>query len=133
MLTVKTNILAPLQKVWEAYNRPEHVVNWNFASEDWHCPKSEIDFREGGEMKSTMAAKDGSFAFDFIATYDKISPYELVEYTIADGRKVIVTFEDEDGLVGVNVNFEKENMNSEELQISGWQAILDNFKKYVEA
>ena len=132
VLTVKTNIRAPLDKVWDAFNKPEHIVNWNFASDDWHCPKSEIDFREGGQMVTTMAAKDGSFAFDFTATFDKISPNELVEYTIADGRKVIVTFSEENGIVTVQEDFEAESMNPEEMQQAGWQAILDNFKKYVE-
>jgi uncharacterized protein YndB with AHSA1/START domain len=132
LLTVKTNINAPLSKVWDAFNLPEHIVHWNFASDDWHCPKSEVDFREGGQMVTTMAAKDGSFSFDFTATFDKISPNELVEYTIADGRKVIVTFTEENGIVTVQEDFEAETMNPEEMQQAGWQAILNNFKKYVE-
>lgn len=133
MRTVKTKVNAPLEIVWDAFNNPKHIVNWNFASDDWHCPNSIIDFREGGEMVSTMAAKDGSFSFDFVAVYDKIVSHELVEYTIADGRKVIVTFKENNGEVEVQEDFETESMNPEEMQQAGWQAILDNFKKYTES
>jgi hypothetical protein len=33
----------------------------------------------------------------------------------------------------IEERFEAENMNSRELQLSGWQAILNNFKKYIES
>jgi len=131
-ITITTNIQAAIDKVWDCWTLPEHIVNWNFASPDWHAPAAENDLREGGEFVFTMAARDGSVAFDFTGIYTLVEPYKLIEYRIADGRKVSVQFLSEANHVVVTETFETENQNSAEMQEAGWQAILNNFKDYVE-
>lgn len=131
-ITVEVTVNAPLEKVWVAFNDPKHVVNWCFASDDWHAPAAESDFREGGKSKTVMAAKDGSFSFDFEWIYTKIKDLETIEYAMGDGREVSVQFEETGEGVKVTETFDPENENPVEMQKGGWQAILDNFKKYVE-
>lgn len=131
-LTIRTSINAPLQDVWNKFNNPGHVVNWNFASDDWHCPKAEGTLEAGKTFSATMAAKDGSMSFDFVGTYQEIIPQKKIMYTIADGRKVTVKFDKMDNQVIVTENFEPESVHPLEFQRGGWQAILDNFKKYAE-
>ncbi len=132
VITVQATVHAPLDKVWQLWTQPEHIVHWNNASDDWHTPKATNDLRVGGNFSYTMAAKDGSFSFDFNGTYDQVLENECIDFTLADGRKVQVKFSEVDGGTFVMENFEAENMNSVELQRGGWQAILDNFKKYAE-
>lgn len=131
-ITITTNIQAAIDKVWDCWTLPEHIVNWNFASPDWHAPAAENDLREGGEFVFTMAARDGSVAFDFTGIYTLVEPHKRIEYRIADGRKVSVQFLVEANHVVVTETFETENQNSAEMQEAGWQAILNNFKDYVE-
>ena len=131
-ITVQANVAAPIEKVWESWKNPKHVMNWNNASDDWHTPYAENDFRVGGQFKATMAAKDGSMSFDFVGTNTAIKTHELIEYEIADGRKVSITFEKAGKNVLVTETFEAEDENPIEMQRGGWQAILDNFKKYTE-
>jgi len=131
-ITVEVLINAPLEKVWEQFNGPAHIIHWCFASDDWHAPAAENDFREGGKSKTVMAAKDGSFSFDFEWIYTKIEDLAIVEYVLEDGREVSVQFEQTVNGVKVTETFDPEQQNSLELQRGGWQAILDNFKKYVE-
>lgn len=132
-INITTNIKAPKQKVWEYLNDPKHIVNWNFAHESWSCPSSENDLKVGGTFKNRMEAKDGSFGFDFEGTYDEIKDLEEIKYHLADGRKVETKFtQNEDGSTTLTQNFEPESENDIEMQKGGWQAILDNFKKYVE-
>lgn len=131
-ITIQTKISAPVKKVWEAYNNPEHIIKWNQATDDWHCPKAENNLQPGGKYRARMEAKDGSFGFDFEAVYDEVIPQKKIVYTIADGRKVETKFEDWDNSTLISTNFEAENQNPIEMQRDGWQAILNNFKKYVE-
>ena len=131
-ITVQTTVEAPIEKVWNAWNKPEHITQWNSASEDWHTPKASNDLRVGGKFNATMAAKDGSMSFDFEGTYTKVKQNEAIEYTIADGRAVKVAFDSKDGKTQVTETFEAESENPIEMQRGGWQAILNNFKKYTE-
>src|SRR5690606_13331869 len=126
------DIHSSVEKVWSAYNQPEHITKWNQASDDWHCPKAETDLKPGGKYKARMEARDGSFGFDFEAVYDEIIPESKIAYTIADGRKVETLFENRGGSTGVTTIFEAENRNPAEMQRDGWWAILNNFKNYVE-
>lgn len=107
-------------------------MNWNNASDDWHTPHAENDLRKGGKFLSRMEAKDGSFGFDFEGVYDEVIENEKIEYTTSDGRKVTTTFKETGGVTNVSTTFEAETENSVELQRDGWQAILNNFKKYTE-
>jgi uncharacterized protein YndB with AHSA1/START domain len=132
-ITIQADISANTKKVWDYYTNPEHITKWNFASDDWHCPNAENDLRVGGKLKSRMEAKDGSFGFDFEATYDEVYPGKNIIYTIADGRKVEINFEDLGNKTKVTTIFEAENQNPVEMQRAGWQAILDNFKIVVES
>ncbi|MGB8818343.1 MAG: SRPBCC family protein [Rhizobiaceae bacterium] len=130
-ITVETNISAPVSEVWRAYTTAEDIIKWNTASVDWHTTKATVDLREGGEFSSRMEAKDGSFGFDFAGTYTKIVPEHLIEYAFGD-RCAVVEFVNSGGAVTVRVSFDPEPENPAEMQRSGWQAILDNFKKHVE-
>ena len=132
VITVQTAVNAPINKVWQLWTGAEHIVHWNNASDDWHMPKATNDLRVGGSFSFTMAAKDGSFSFDFHGTYDQVVENQRIEYTIEDGRKVNIHFSEVDGGTFVMENFEAENTHSVEMQRSGWQAILDNFKNYAE-
>ena len=131
-ITVETAISAPVEKAWEFWTKPEHIVHWAFASDDWEAPSAENDLQVGGRFKTVMAAKDESESFDFTGTYTAVNEHELIEYDMDDGRHVKVEFHQLPEEVHITVSFDPENENSEEIQRSGWQAILDNFKKYVE-
>ena len=131
-ITVEATVKAPLKRVWDAWNTPEHIQRWNAASDDWHTPSSSVDLREGGRFSARMEAKDGSMGFDFEGTYTRIVPGRLVEYRIGDGRAVSVEFREEQGGVRVRETFDAETQNSPEMQRGGWQSILDNFARYVE-
>jgi uncharacterized protein YndB with AHSA1/START domain len=132
-ITVETTVKAEPGKVWDAWNTPDDIKQWNSAHESWHTPHSEVDLREGGKFVSRMEARDGSAGFDFEGTYTRVVPGKAVEYRMSDGREVAVEFvEDADG-VRVRETFDAESENPAEMQRQGWQAILDNFARYVEA
>ena len=133
IITVQSTINAPVQKVWEYWTEPTHIKRWNNASEDWHTPSAENDLRAGGKFSTRMEAKDGSFGFDFGGTYDAAEEHKLIEYTLGDGRKVKIVFTPDGDATKVVESFEAEGTHSAEMQQTGWQAILNNFKKYVEA
>jgi uncharacterized protein YndB with AHSA1/START domain len=131
-ITVETTVKAPIAEVWRAYNTPDDIKQWNTASPDWHTTKSSVDLRVGGVFSSRMEAKDGSFGFDFEGTYTKLVPNELIEYAFGD-RVGVVEFQQGEGSVTVRVTFDAETTHPEEQQRGGWQAILDNFAKHVQA
>lgn len=131
-ITVENTIHAPAEKVWEFWTSPVHITKWNNASDDWHTPFAENDLCVGGKFLFRMESKDGTMGFDFNGVYDVIKPKEQITYTIEDGRKVNVLFTTQGKATTVSEIFEAESENPVELQQKGWQAILDNFKKYVE-
>lgn len=131
-LTVQATIKAPVSKVWKLWTEPEHIKQWNNASDDWHTPHAENDLRPGGKFVARMEAKDGSFGFDFGGEYGDVRTDEYIEYTIGDGRKVEISFSGDNNETKVVETFEAENTNPLEMQQGGWQAILNNFKKYAE-
>lgn len=132
-ITVETVVHSPIDKVWEYWTEPKHITGWNAASEDWHTPYAENDLKVGGTFVSRMEAKDGSFGFDFTGVYDEVNKNERIAYTIPDGRKVKVEFFSQDNNTLVVESFDAEESNEIEMQRAGWQAILDNFKKYAES
>lgn len=129
-ITVRTTLTSSLEDVWNKFTQSEHIVNWNFASEDWHCPKAENHLEVGQNFVYTMASKDGEMSFDFVGTYQEVVPMKKLVYQIAHGRKVTVKFDVMDDKVILTENFEPENIHSVALQREGWQSILKNFKKY---
>ena len=131
-ITVEATINAPVEKVWKLWSTPEHIINWNSASPDWHTPWSENDLRVGGKFASRMEAKDGSFGFEFGGEYSKVEENKAIEYFMSDGRRVEVLFTTEGDATKVTETFDAETENPVEMQRGGWQAILDNFKKYTE-
>lgn len=131
-ITIQAVVAADKQKVWDCYTQPEHITKWNFATDTWHCPAASNDMRVGGKYLARMEAKDGSFAFDFEAVYNEIVDGEKFTYTMPDNREIQVSFEKMDDKTRVTVTFDPENENPVELQRSGWQSILDNFRKYAE-
>ena len=131
-ITVENVVNAPADKVWEMWTAPRHIVKWYYASDDWEAPHAENDVREGGKFKIVMRAKDKSAGFDFTGKYTNVIIHKIIEYMMDDGRKATIHFQSSDGKTKLTETFEMEHTNSEELQRSGWQAILDNFKKYAE-
>lgn len=131
-ITIQTIINAPISKVWECWNKPEHITQWAFASDDWEAPAAENDLRTGGKFKTVMAAKDKSTSFDFTGTYSSVKEHESIEYDMTDGRHVKVEFTEVPEGTKIVETFDPENENTEELQRRGWQAILNNFKNYTE-
>lgn len=132
IITIETTVNAPVEKVWEAWTKPEHITQWSFASEDWHTPWAKNDLREGGSFSSRMEAKDGSMGFEFGGVYDTVITNDQITYTMGDGRKVNIQFTNNGDSTRIVQNFEAESQNPIEMQRGGWQAILDNFKKYTE-
>lgn len=132
-ITVDTIVQADLDSVWRAWNDPEDIKQWNAASDDWHTTASAVDLREGGTFSARMEARDGSAGFDFEGTYTRVVPKELIEYRLEDGRNVEVQFTGAADGVLVRETFEAESENQPEVQRKGWQAILDNFTRHVEA
>lgn len=131
-ITIAATIQAPVEKVWACWSKPEHIIRWNNASEDWYTPKAENDLRTGGSFSSRMEARDGSMGFDFGGIYDEVREPEYIAYTLGDGRKVNITFESNGDSTTVTEIFEAEDTNPVDMQQGGWQSILDNFKKYTE-
>jgi uncharacterized protein YndB with AHSA1/START domain len=132
-ITVQAAFNAPVEQVWKLYTEPEHVMKWNNASNDWYTPRAENDLKVRGKFLYRMEAKDGSSGFDFDGTYEQVIANELIVYSISDGRKVEVTFtKDDNARTKMATTFEAENSNPIEMQRDGWQAILNNFKIYVE-
>lgn len=121
-----------IDSVWKYWTLPEHIIKWYQASDDWHAPYAENDLKENGKFKTTMAAKDGSTSFDFEGIYTRIQKNKIIEYVLADGRKVKISFTGQGPKTKVVETFDPEKINSLELQRDGWQAILNNFKKYTE-
>ena len=132
MITIQSTINASIDKVWEFWTLPDHITKWSFASPEWHTPYAENDLREGGKFSSTMAAKDGSMSFDFGGEYTLVEKNKAIQYVLGDGRKVEISFTETPNGVEIIESFDPETQNPEEMQRGGWQAILDNFKSYVE-
>ena len=132
-ITIETMVNQSLEKVWETWTTPADIMKWNTASDDWHTPKAENDLRIGGKFLSRMEAKDGSFGFDFIGIYTSVKTNEEIAYTMEDGRTCVTNFTSAGSSTKIVSTFEAENENPIEIQKGGWQAILNNFKKYAEA
>lgn len=132
-ITVETTVKADPEKVWDYWTKPEHIVNWNFALDEWHCPEAENDLKENGKFKYKMSSRDGKVSFDFEGVYTYIKMYESIHYILLDERKVEITFSVDGSNTKITETFETEEVNSEEMQKAGWQAIIDNFRKYTES
>jgi uncharacterized protein YndB with AHSA1/START domain len=131
-LHISAAVDKPLAQIWNCFNSSEHIIHWNFAADTWHCPSSIVDLQVGGKFNNVMAAKDGSFSFDFEGTYTEVNHQKSIKYILADDRKVSVDFEEKDGKTLIKSSFQPETENTLELQEGGWQAILNNFKAYAE-
>jgi len=131
-ITIQTTVNAPLQLVWIYWTDPQHIVNWNFASDDWHSPSAENDLRVGGKFLSRMEARDGSFGFDFGGIYTEVEEFRRIAYDMTDERSVEADFSEKDGKTTIMQTFDPEQTNPIEMQRDGWQAIMENFRKYAE-
>lgn len=132
-VTVSALVNQNVEKSWEAWTSPEHIIKWCFAGDDWHCPSASNDLRTGGKFNSRMEAKDGSFGFDFEGEYTNVVNHQIIEYKLGDERCVKITFEQVEGGVSVVEEFDAETENPIEMQQAGWQMILDNYKKHAES
>jgi len=133
MITIESEVKASVEKTWNCWTMPEHIMKWNHASDDWYCPAAANDLQPGGKFSATMAARDGSFRFDFSGVYTEVIPHKKISYTMDDDRKATILFEEKNGITMIRESFEAESTNTLELQRFGWQAILDNFKKHTES
>jgi uncharacterized protein YndB with AHSA1/START domain len=131
-IIVDVTVEAPVEKVWECWTEPKHIMQWNTASDDWHTPRATTDLKEGGTFTARMEAKDGSTGFDFQGTFKKVVPHKKLEYVMEDGRMVSITFEGQGVKTRLTETFDAEGENPVEMQRQGWQSILNNFKKYTE-
>ena len=131
-IEISTRVNGSIESIWEKWTLPEHIKNWYYASEDWHCPKVENDLKENGEFNIRMEAKNGSMGFDLEGTYTEVKQFKYISYKMTDGRKVELTFNKNEKGILITETFEAEAQNSIEMQRQGWQAILDSFKKYAE-
>lgn len=132
-ITINVRVQVPIDKVWEYWTKPEHIINWNFASDEWHTPSATNDLRPEGRFSYRMEAKDGSMGFDLEGTYTEIENEKKISSILDDKREVNVEFKSEENNTLINESFEAENTHSIEMQRDGWQEILNNFKKYAES
>lgn len=132
-ITVEALANAPVAKVWKTWNTPADIMQWNAADPSWHSPSSENDLRTGGKFKHRMEAKDGSFGFDFEGVYDNVDQHKEISYTMSDGRKATTLFAEQNGKTRIETTFDAETQNDPKFQKQGWQAILNNFVRYVES
>jgi uncharacterized protein YndB with AHSA1/START domain len=133
VITIEAIVTQPIEKVWTYWTEPTNICKWNNASEDWHTTRAENDLKVGGRFLSRMEAKDGSFGFDFIGTYTAVETHKKIDYVMQDGRMAKTSFIKQDNGIKIVTSFDAEEINSFDLQKGGWQAILDNFKKYTES
>lgn len=133
VVTIEATVNAPVDKVWNYWTAPKHITQWNNASQDWHSPRAENDLKVGGRFNIRMEAKDGSFGFDFEGIYDKVVTNKQIAYTMSDGRKVDTTFTANGNTTKIVTVFDAESENPVQMQRDGWQAILNNFKRYTES
>lgn len=131
-ITIQASINADIKTVWEKYTGPEHIINWNFASDDWCCPSASNDLKVGGKYIARMEAKDGSFGFDLEAIYDEIETHKKIKYHFSDNREIEIFFNGIENFTDIKIIFDAENENPLDMQRDGWQAILNNFKAYAE-
>ncbi len=131
-ITISTTTSASVERAWQAFTTPAEITRWNFATDDWCCPSADVDLKVGGAYKARMEAKDKSFGFDFEAVYEEVEPHKAVTILMTDGRRARTTFEASGATTKVTTIFDAEAENSLELQRSGWQAILDNFRRHIE-
>ena len=131
-ITIQAEVLADRNQAWSHYTEPAHITQWNFASEDWCCPTASNELVVGGKFSWRMEAKDGSFGFDFEGVFTEIVPLQKLKYVFMDQREAEISFSDLPEGTLVQIVFDAENENSLELQQSGWQAILNNFKSHTE-
>jgi len=132
-ITLEIEIKADMDRVWEYWTQPNHIIHWNFASEDWCCPSAENQMVPNGKFSWRMEAKDGSVGFDFEGIYDQVVTNKLITYRMLDNRAVTIKFLQQDDCILLQETFETEDIHSAEHQRAGWQSILENFKKYVES
>ncbi len=131
-ITIQANVNADINTVWNKYTDPQHIIHWNFASDDWCCPSASNDLRVGGKYVARMEAKDGSFGFDLEAIYNELDPLSKIKYSFSDDREIEIFFKSNDESTDIKIIFDAESLNPIEMQREGWQAILNNFKAYAE-
>jgi uncharacterized protein YndB with AHSA1/START domain len=132
-ITINAYADASPSEAWKAYTSAAAITQWNQASPDWHCPSAEVDLRVGGRHVARMEARDGSFGFDFAATYEEVDPPRALTLRLDDDRRARTTFEPEGSGTRVTVVFDAETSNPIEMQRDGWQAILDSYVRHLES
>ncbi len=132
-ITIEAFIAASPAQVWQSLTLPRHITRWNHASDDWVSPRAENDLRPGGRFSYRMESRDGKTGFDFAGRFDRVVPNSRLDYTLDDGRRVTTALTPEAAGTKIVETFEADSVYSPEQQRQGWQAILDNLKRYAEA
>ena len=75
-LTIEKTFNAPIQLVWDAWTKSEHILKW-WAPTGMSIKVIEHDFKVGGKWKYSMPMPDGS---EFISegTYKEIHPLKKI-------------------------------------------------------
>jgi uncharacterized protein YndB with AHSA1/START domain len=81
-IIVETNVVAPTDAVWRAFNNPDDIVQWDVC-DDWHTTNAVNDLKLNGKLSLRIEAKDG-IGFAFTATYTKVEPGRLIEFRMDD-------------------------------------------------
>ncbi|MFV0389388.1 MAG: SRPBCC family protein [Pyrinomonadaceae bacterium] len=131
-VTIEVTAKCDIRKAWSSFTAAENLTRWNFAGDDWHCPKAENELRPGGRFNYRMETKDGNIGFDLTGSFISVDKPESLVYEFDDGRRVEVVFESTEDTTRVIQTFEVENENPVSLQRNGWQTILNNFAAFCE-
>jgi uncharacterized protein YndB with AHSA1/START domain len=132
-ITITRQLAAPRALVFAACTAAEHLKEWYRASDDWTTPFAESDPRPGGALRVGFGSPDGRNDFVLEAVYDEIAPPERLSYTMADGRRVVMTFAEQDGGTFVSLTLDLESTFSEDMQRGGWSAMLANLERHLAA
>jgi uncharacterized protein YndB with AHSA1/START domain len=132
-ITVQAVINKDIDFIWKLWTEPEHITQWNFASDDWICPTASNDLQINGTFTYRMEAKNGSMGFDFSGKYDQIEYGKKIVYSLEDKREIEIAFSTVNQKTEITETFDAEKTNPLEMQRAGWQSILNNFKKYAES
>jgi uncharacterized protein YndB with AHSA1/START domain len=131
-ITVEIVTKKSVSDAWDVFTNPVFIIQWNFASKDWHCPKAVNNLFENGIFNYRMESIDGKYGFDFSGKYVKVDQYKEIIYKLGDTRIVKVEFLEVNKEVIVRETFDAETENPIELQRNGWQSILSNYKSILD-
>lgn len=130
-ITIEKNIIATIDEVWNAFNNPHDILQWDYTDE-WKTTWVSNDLKVGGQLLLRTENSENSEGFDFSATYTKIERNRLIEFRDNDERMVYLEFIENDNNVTIRQTFDAISTLSENDQRLEWQSVLDRFAQHVE-